>query len=118
MKTSNKILVTAFAAYLLYTIVSITVYVCQNNTARKETKTFFTRLEQTRIRTLIVTNGGSLTSRGYKKQALVLEAPFDAKRIRISGDTLYISGYPAIYGDLPYLENFVLDGTQQPTGRN
>ena len=91
MKTSNKILSTAFAAYLLFTA---------GNSAAilKEYKYI-------------------QASRGRKSsQTLGFWSPFDPETtpLRICGDTLYISGTSYGYVTLPDLKSFLRNGKPQP----
>ena len=105
MKTSNKILSTAFAAYLLFTA---------GNSAAilKEYK----RAEASGV--LSVEGDNYIqASRGRKSsQTLGFWSPFDPETtpLRICGDTLYISGTSYGYVTLPDLKSFLRNGKPQP----
>ena len=111
MKTSNKILSTAFAAYLLFTA---------GNSAAilKEYKALITQLEKTSIHVLSVEGDNYIqASRGRKSsQTLGFWSPFDPETtpLRICGDTLYISGTSYGYVTLPDLKSFLRNGKPQP----
>ena len=96
MKTSNKILSTAFAAYLLFTAGNSAAILKEYKRAEASGKALITQLEKTSIHVLSVEGDNYIqASRGRKSsQTLGFWSPFDPETtpLRICGDTLYISG--------------------------
>ena len=100
MKTSNKILSTAFAAYLLFTAGNSAAILKEYKRAEASGKALITQ-----------------ASRGRKSsQTLGFWSPFDPETtpLRICGDTLYISGTSYGYVTLPDLKSFLRNGKPQP----
>ena len=102
MKTSNKILSTAFAAYLLFTAGNSAAILKEYKRAEASGKALITQLEKTSIHVLSVEGG--------------FWSPFDPETtpLRICGDTLYISGTSYGYVTLPDLKSFLRNGKPQP----
>ena len=108
MKTSNKILSTAFAAYLLFTAGNSAAILKEYKRAEASGKALITQLEKTSIHVLSVEGDNYIqASRGRKSsQTLGFWSPFDPETtpLRICGDTLYISGTSYGYVTLPDLK--------------
>ena len=111
MKTSNKILSTAFAAYLLFTAGNSAAILKEYKRAEASGKALITQLEKTSIHVLSVEGDNYIqASRGRKSsQTLGFWSPFDPETtpLRICGDTLYISGTSYGYVTLPDLKSFL-----------
>ncbi len=118
MKTSNKILSTAFAAYLLFTAGNSAAILKEYKRAEASGKALITQLEKTSIHVLSVEGDNYIqASRGRKSsQTLGFWSPFDPETtpLRICGDTLYISGTSYGYVTLPDLKSFLRNGKPQP----
>lgn len=119
MKTSNKILVGALAAYLLFTIVNTTGYVREYNTVKDIAATLLTKLEQIPIHTLVTTGDRSFTVTNSDYTTIGFWEPVDTNGIRISNDTLYLAD-PEGYINLPHLKTHLRNGVPIPVdeGRN
>lgn len=121
MKTSNKILSTAFAAYLLFTAGNSAAILKEYKRAEASGKALITQLEKTSIHVLSVEGDNYIqASRGRKSsQTLGFWSPFDPETtpLRICGDTLYISGTSYGYVTLPDLKSFLRNGKPQPIYR-
>ena len=121
MKTSNKILSTAFAAYLLFTAGNSAAILKEYKRAEASGKALITQLEKTSIHVLSVEGDNYIqASRGRKSsQTLGFWSPFDPETtpLRICGDTLYISGTSYGYVTLPDLKSFLRNGKPQPIRR-
>lgn len=117
MKTSNKILSTAFAAYLLFTAGNSAAILKEYKRAEASGKALITQLEKTSIHVLSVEGDNYIqASRGRKSsQTLGFWSPFDPETtpLRICGDTLYISGTSYGYVTLPDLKSFLRNGKPQ-----
>ncbi|WP_289110065.1 hypothetical protein [uncultured Alistipes sp.] len=115
MKTSNKILVTAFSVYLLLTAASLIGFKRNYNSIKEEATSLLRQLEQHRIHTLVNTGERYISVRKTKgpRQFIGWWEPFDPKSIRISNDTLYIDNR-WVYVYLPYLETYLKNGQPVP----
>lgn len=119
MKTSNKILVSAFAAYLLFTAVSTAAFLRDYSKTKRGAEPLAAQLAGTRIHVLVTEHDGfDVNRRTVKYQVVGFLEKFDPESIRISNDTLYISGPQAGYADLPDLQSFLLNGVPQPIREN
>ena len=118
MKTSNKILSTAFAAHLLTTAATTAASLTEDQPADASGQALITQLEKPSIHVLSVEGDNYIqASRGRKSsQTLGFWSPFDPETtpLRICGDTLYISGTSYGYVTLPDLKSFLRNGKPQP----
>ena len=115
MKTSNKILTTAFAAYLLFTVANTAAFIRDYSAVKNDADSLIAQLARTRIHVLVVEHGRfDVRRHGPYSQSLWFPDGFDPEGIRIRSDTLLISGAPTGYAVLPDLESFLLNGKPQP----
>lgn len=113
MKTSNKILAAALAAYLLFTIVNTTGYVREYNAVKDAAATLLTKLEQIPIHTLVTTGDRSFRVTNSDYTTIGFWEPVDPNSIRISNDTLYLAD-PEGYINLPHLKTHLRNGVPIP----
>ena len=121
MRTSNKILITSLAAFLIFATVSTVQFHRNSIVEKREQRALFTQLEQNQIRTLVINGKPDKISvakdRGSvqkNRQDIGLDTSLNPETIRISGDTLYINAHSFGYVTLPYLESYLLNGQPQP----
>lgn len=117
MKTSNKILLAALGAFLLFTAVDTARFVRHSRAAQPELRKTVAQLERTPIHTLVVEgeNRISLLRNRKDRQSFGLDAPFTSETARISHDTLYLKGsHMNGYAELPFAQSFLLNGRPQP----
>lgn len=115
MKTSNKILVGALAAYLLLTVVDTACYVREHNAVEEAATDFFEQLEKTPIHTLATTGERPFRVSAGNGPKMVIGSweRFDADCIRIAGDTLYLTD-PRGYVRLPEVKTHLRNGVPIP----
>lgn len=118
MKTSYKILLTAFSAYLLFTIADTILIYRNYEAAKDDIETVFRQLEQIKVQVLIVESERHFVAEiGNRKDKQTLYfhqwGTFNPEGIRFSNDTLYLQNPPQGNAYLPHLKSFFLNGEPQ-----